>query len=278
MNDPWPVSVSVRVYRRLVRAYPSKFRAVFGDEMVQVFRDLCLRGGKAGLSGVWVRALLDYAVSLVSEYVERGVAMTKSKWIQLSGWGLAVSGFLMMAGFAASTRPAYHPSNAAAWAVDPILNAVDLALILAAMLLMSAGMGGLLARFQDRAGTLGRAGLVFGAAAALVSAAGAAGLELISDSNPWWGLFMGGFLGVNLGLLLFGVACLRRRLFARWNGLPFAVGAVFLVFILISSGLADVEWPGVATVTALLAFALGLGLLGYRLQSEAVERAAVTPA
>lgn len=275
MNDSLSVSLSVRVYRGLLRAYPREFRQEYGEAMIQVFRDLCLQPGKAGLASVWGRVLLDYAVSLVSEQIERGVEMTKTKWIQLSGWGLAVSGFLLMAGFAAASRPDYNPYNAAAWPIDPILNVMGGVLITTAMLLMSAGLAGLLERFREQASMLGRGGLLIGSLAGLVSAIGAVGMGFFQN-GPWWDLFMFGFLGVNLGLALFGVGCLQQRLFARWNGLPLAIGTVFLAFALATMGPIQIEWPGTVGFLVFLAFALGLGLVGYQLLSGLAETSKAT--
>jgi hypothetical protein len=277
MKDPLAVSLSVSVYRGLIRTYPHKFRLEYGEAMVQVFRDLCLQPGKTGLASVWGRALLDYIVSIVSEHMDRGVAMTKTKWIQMSGWGLAASGFLLMAGFAAGSRPNYNPYNAAAWPIDPVLNVADTILMTAAMLLMSAGLVGLHERFQERTSVLGRSGLMLGSVAGLFGAIGAAGLGFF-ESGPWWAWFMMGFLGVNLGLALFGVDCLRQRLFARWNSLPLAIGTVFLAFALASMGPIHIEWPGLVEFILLLAFALGLGLVGYLLQSRPTETPTTTPA
>lgn len=277
MKEPLPVSLSVRVYRGLLRTYPRKFRLEYGEAMIQVFRDLCLQPGKTGLASVWGRALLDFAVTLVSEHMNRGVVMTKTKWIQLSGWGLAASGFLLMAGFAASSRPTYSPYNAAAWPIDPILNVADVILMTVAMLLMSAGLAGLLERFHQQAGLPGRVGLMFGSLTGLVGAAGAAGLRFF-EGGPWWDMFMVGILGVNLGLALFGIDCLRQHLFPRWTGLPLAVGTSTLAFALAAMGPIHVAWPSLVEFIFLLAFALGIGLVGYLLQRETTETAAMTPA
>jgi hypothetical protein len=277
MKAPRSVSLSVRVYRGLLRTYPREFRLEYGEAMIQVFRDLCLQSGKTGLASVWGRALLDFAVTLISEYMNRGVVMTKTKWIQLSGWGLAASGFLLMAAFAASSRPIYSPDNAAAWPIDPILNVADVILMTTAMLLMSAGLAGLLERFQQQAGIPGRVGLMIGSLTGLVGAVGAAGLRFF-EGDLWWNMFMVGILGVNLGLALFGIDCLRQHLFPRWNGLPLAVGTSFLAFALAAMGPIHVAWPSVVEFIFLIAFALGLGLVGYLLQRETTETAAMPPA
>jgi hypothetical protein len=268
MRDPWAVRLSLCLYQWLLGAYPQEFRCEYEDEMAIVFRDLCLQGGTVGLAGVWGRTLPDYVISLVSEHIDRGVEMTKSKWIQISGWGLAASGFLFAAGLAASSRPAYNQYNSAAWAVDPYLNAIDLWIIVLSLLLMCAGFAGMLAHFQDRAGKLGQAGLVMSIIASLVSAVGAIGLGF-HDGSPWWETFSFSFLVANIGLVLFGIACLRNHLFTKWNGLPLVVGGLILAVIIVSLGLFIDTTPDVLMWAVLITFTFGLGMIGYRVTVEA---------
>ena len=268
MNDPKLVSASIWVYRGLMYAFPRGFRQEYGDAMVQLFRDMCLRGGKTSLAAVWGQTLLDYAVTLVSEHVNRGVEMTRSKWIQLSGWGMASSGFLFLLGMMAANRPTYSQYNAASWPIDPFFNSYGTVILAISLLLLAAGMAGLLARFGNQAGVLGKIGLVVGTVSGLASAVGAVGLGIV-DSEPWWSLFFVGFMTVNLGLTLFGISCLRRRLFSRWNGLPLAIGTLLLLFIVASMGFIPWQASNSLINAVIIFFALGMALVGFRLLSEA---------
>ena len=61
-----------RLYRTLLYLYPAEFRAEYGPQLVQHFRD-CLReavrtGGAAALARVWARTCVDFARSLRSEW------------------------------------------------------------------------------------------------------------------------------------------------------------------------------------------------------------------
>jgi hypothetical protein len=47
---------------------------------------------------------------------------------------------------------------------------------------------------------------------------------VIFDSEPWWTMFFLGFTFIFLGLALFGVICLRKRLLSKWNAVPFLTG------------------------------------------------------
>ena len=64
--------LTVRLYRLLLRAYPSAFRRVFGEDMVQLFgdkrRDARLRGRRASLA-LGFRTLHDVAVFAIRERV-----------------------------------------------------------------------------------------------------------------------------------------------------------------------------------------------------------------
>src|SRR5205823_1006275 len=74
-SSPMPESdaVQLRVYRRLLLAYPINFRREYGTQMVQLFRD-CHRavgGGQAfGNSRLWFRTLVDLARAAPAEHLE----------------------------------------------------------------------------------------------------------------------------------------------------------------------------------------------------------------
>jgi membrane protein insertase Oxa1/YidC/SpoIIIJ len=70
-HQSWLLMLSDTAYRRLLVCYPKAFRAAYGDEMSQVFRDQArevYRGrGAAGLLALWVAALRDLAVAAAAE-------------------------------------------------------------------------------------------------------------------------------------------------------------------------------------------------------------------
>lgn len=86
---PDRTSVSERVYRVLLLAYPKEFRREYGARMEQAFRDLYReerRSEAFGLVGLWVRALLDLAATAL---VERSKAM-RLKILAPVGLGLGL--------------------------------------------------------------------------------------------------------------------------------------------------------------------------------------------
>ena len=73
-QQPITESVSVRLYRALLRAYPADFRDHYRTELVQTFRD-CHRAAYArtrfsGLAGLWVHTVFDLVHSASIEHFE----------------------------------------------------------------------------------------------------------------------------------------------------------------------------------------------------------------
>ena len=142
------------------------------------------------------------------------------------------------------------------------------------LLLLLVGLAGLSSRYWSRMAGIGRAGLflsILGVAAALVGYI----LSTQVDASPWWETFFFGLTLVFIGLALFGVSCMRQKLFARWNNLPLLLSLPFPLAVLASLGLNSINGQPVPLPDALifvlyLVPLLGIALIGYRLQSEAV--------
>ena len=71
-SNRW-IESSQRAYARLLKLYPQAHREAYGESMLQVFGDQCreaqaCRGGP-GLLALWLRTLLDLAVSILREHV-----------------------------------------------------------------------------------------------------------------------------------------------------------------------------------------------------------------
>ena len=100
------LSFSHKLYRRLLKAYPTRHRQRFSNEMTQVFGDLCrdiyMERGLIVLLGLWLRTLIDILKTALEERLKEATNMTKEKFIQLSGWALMLGGITFMLGFAAS--------------------------------------------------------------------------------------------------------------------------------------------------------------------------------
>ena len=110
-NEPRSLILSARIYHALLVVYPSEFRQAYGSPMLQVFRDCCRRAlgdaGPAGLLALWARTLLDTVQTAFEEHAQRGVDMSKEKFVKLSGWALVLGGPVVALGGLAATRPEY---------------------------------------------------------------------------------------------------------------------------------------------------------------------------
>lgn len=98
-----------RVYRGLLRLYPTEFRLRFGDEMVQLFgdqmRDARRSRARSGPFGTWLKTLGDLAVTAASEHtrgdrtVAHSLAQSPSMKARTLGILGVVGGLVLLAGF-----------------------------------------------------------------------------------------------------------------------------------------------------------------------------------
>jgi hypothetical protein len=274
----------MRLYQALLILYPSEFRREYGGAMLQVFRDCGNRAlreaGNAGLLHLWIRTMLDTVQTAIEEHAQRGVDMSKSKFVKLSGWAVMLGGLAMVLGWLAGTRPEYDRFNARSLAIDQYANAAAFPLLVMSSILLGVGFIGLLLRYGLAAGSFGQTGLMLGVISGLIGTAGGIGLEIF-DTEPWWSMWFFGMVFQFLGLAFFGIASLRRRYLPRWNGVPILAGIWIPSYVLIGilseqvSG-RWVEMPEVITIFLLLLTLAGLIGLGFLLLSDSrpVGRAA----
>jgi hypothetical protein len=84
------LSVSMRIYRALLVAYPKKFREHYETQMVQVFRDSFKdtyhRNGMSGVIDLWLHTCADLLVTALMERIsERSQYMFSPKVILWGG-------------------------------------------------------------------------------------------------------------------------------------------------------------------------------------------------
>lgn len=275
-NTPRSLILSTRLYQALLAVYPSEFRQAYGGPMLQVFRDCTLKtlreNGTAGLLPLWIRMILDTVQTALDEHIQRGLDMSKSKFVKLSGWAMMLGGLALTLGWLASARPAYDRFNQLSMRIDLYINAAEIPLFVMSALLLSVGFIGLFIRYGRATGSFGRISLGLGAVSGLVSAAGAIGTG-VSGGEPWWGVWFLGMVFQFLGLALFGIANLRQRSLPRWNGLPVFAGMWIPLYVLVGMIIEQgsgrwVELPEAANMILLLLTLAGVAGLGYLLQSD----------
>jgi len=285
-NSPFAnsISVSVRIYRAMLAAYPRKFREHYETHMVQVFRDSFKyeyhRNGKSGVIDLWLHTCADLLVTALMERIsERSQYMFSPKVILWGGLAGVFSGMLwVMVGLA--------PSSGAATFV--------LALVL--------GLGGLAALYSRQAGQSGRLGLA-GFALGIIG-------TVLALAALWWGFTSGrltparvatpeatailniclGLVILGVGLALLGVASLRANTLHRWRGLPLGLGLLNILsamtiwivyYVPLSQGQNPWDpWnPGAYMLPNAVNVLVGLGWmgLGITLAAEAETRITQPP-
>ena len=286
------LSVSVRVYRALLVAYPKKFREHYETQMVQVFRDSFKyeyhRNGISGVIDLWLHTFVDLFVTALMERISEGSQYMFSPKVVLWGGVAGVfSGMLWMMGGLA-------PSSG--WAT------MVLALVL--------GLGGLVSLYSRQGGQGGRLGLA-GFAIGIIG-------TVLALAALWWDstLFSGStyteinsrierepilaarailfttltLVTVGIGLALLGVASLRAKTLPRWRGLPLGLGLLNIImsitgwliyYVPLSQGRNPWDqWPPegyVLNVAALVLLGIGWMGLGTMLATEAEAQVAQPP-
>src|SRR5262245_32547944 len=78
------LAVSDHLFQVMLRLYPQRFRARYGDEMAQVFRDCCrqamARPGGLRLVRLWMHTCFDLAVAAAQEHMQDGESIAMDKF------------------------------------------------------------------------------------------------------------------------------------------------------------------------------------------------------
>jgi hypothetical protein len=311
----WAVGLSVRMYRRLLVAYPWAFRQRYGAHMVQVFRDCCRDAGRAaGAGGIyqfWLMVLSDLAVSALKERRQEGVHMSRTFWIRLGSLAALIGGITgaLLAGLdlALATLQLLDENSSLGLALFPVQVAATRTTPVLWLLFVLA-LVGLQVRGAGRAGVLGWVAITAAVLGAVIIELGNGLVAVIMysqadgcrtplncnyfDPNHYLYLdFMAGLLGSVIfasGMIIYGVAALTRRLLSRHNGLPLVVGVMALLgdaaSVIATSTSSGTDYAGtqkLAIMLAVVALATAVVwvLLGMAMwprgDEEAVVRAAV---
>jgi hypothetical protein len=210
------LSVSVRIYRALLVAYPEKFREHYETQMVQVFRDsfrdAYRHNGIPGVIDLWLHTCTDLLLTALMERISEGSQYMFSPKVILWGGLASLFGglFWILAGL---------PNNSPA--------PLGLALVLG-------GLASLYSRHAGQGGRLGLAGFALGiigtglALAALwwgsTSSRFTAAERDLTVAAPLILIIALGFVILGVGLMLLGVTSLRGTALHRWRGLPLGLG------------------------------------------------------
>jgi uncharacterized membrane protein YgdD (TMEM256/DUF423 family) len=275
------VAFSVRVYKMLLAAYPTRFQQEYGPHMVQVFRDCCLRtirqGEMNGILKLWVVTLLDLLQSVVSEHRQKEIEMKKEmkpQDIRMAGWALILGSVVFSLGIFTG---ALQTNN---WYVMITLVA------LISMPLLAFGLLGLRRQYGDQAGGFGKnillIGAVLGSLMSVIGYFGEAGLFGRGYDSSWVLMIFAGPMMLFACLALFGVVALFKKPLPRWNILPILAGLWFPIRIGmgIITALLTGDWPAddtlsIADAVFITLQGVSLVALGYVLKSDVPEESVV---
>ena len=219
------LSVSVRIYRALLVAYPKGFRDHYETHMVQVFRDSFRHAyhhnGTSGVIDLWLHTCADLLVTALMERIaERSHYMFSPRIILWGGLASVFGGlFWILTGL--SNSPA--------------------ALVLALVL----GLGGLVGLYSRQAGQGGRLGLagftlgIIGTVLSLAVLSWAFTSGLVANMKrdpasvaPWAFIFPLALVISGIGLTLLGLASWRAKTLHIWRGLPLGLGLLSIIYSL----------------------------------------------
>lgn len=274
------------LYSALLYLYPRRFRAAYGQQMRQTFRDACRLAYRQkrvrGVLALWPPTLLDMLKSALEERAQQGeMTMFKARLVTLAGPLTMLVGILWLTACVGD-----FVFRLGAEGNEAFLGLVAIPFFLSFVPLLFAVIG-IRLRFHLVAGSVGRIGLA-------LSVAGGAGVMvsvltniLLSGLVPeagshLWANYAAVFsvLSVRVGFILFGVDVQRYRLLPRWNLLPLLLGLTVVLSL-------PLEWFGVpaflpaAWATPYLHFAVsgvcwllfGMTMLG---QGRATQAAAAS--
>jgi hypothetical protein len=301
--------LSVRIYRRLLVAYPQPFRREYGEHMTQVFRDCCREAaatkGIAGLLRYWLIATSDLIVNALEEHRQKELAMTRTRWIRLGSLAAIIGGAIatLFAGLGLTITIAQlldensplglalFPVHIVSWGAPALALFFVLALI------------GLQARGASQAGVIGWISITLAIIGMVISGLGngltsgvmysqadACGGPLncnFYDPNGYARMgYMVGLLGsviFAIGMVVYGIVAQRRRILPRGNWLllvvgvmPFLTVAASVIAMLASGGsdYAGTQKVAIMLGVPVLTFAILWILLGVAMRPRGSEDAA----
>lgn len=239
----------------LLRCYPARWRARFGDEFAELLEERPL--GPFDVADVLLGALDAHlhlrGLAAASEHA-KGFAMS----LRIGGYAAIAGGVLWFIGLALASA---FQDNGALFVL--VLGAGTLALLIALV-----GLSAFQARLYPR---LAWAAFILPAVGAIASIIGIAGMAMFGD-HPFvgdlsaWYVWSFGTLALLAGSALFALATLRARALSRRGAAMLAVSSVVVVPIILGVGVFGGVLPEAAapflTALAALAFAGGWVALG----------------
>ncbi|HEU4781928.1 MAG TPA: hypothetical protein VFS83_01180 [Ktedonobacterales bacterium] len=252
---PRTLRLSVWLYRRLLVAYPRPFRREYGAQMVQVFRDCCREAtasdGAVGLLRYWLLAFGDLIVSALAERRREELHMTRTLWIRVGSLAAIIGGGIatIFAGISLiySTNPSLNQHETLGSSMVSVQFVAWVAPALALLFVLA--LIGVQARGASRARAIGWISITVAVIGMIISSLGSGLTSALMYSqadtcnsalncnvyDPSGYLMMGNMVGLlgtvisAIGMVIYGIIALRRRVLPRGNWLLLAVGITGLL-------------------------------------------------
>jgi hypothetical protein len=263
-QSPKLLTLSERAYRTLLILYPADFRDEYGQQMVQVFRDVCRdvyrHGGANELANWWATAVFDLVQAVIAERRKVNLIMSQAKFIQWTGWLFILGGTF----FAVSSIGQLQPTSSN---VFDGVHQLSLYALVPGMVLIMLGLFGVWLRYKVDMHLFGKISLIAALIGAVIMSFG--WLFTLTAGNGYWNVFMIGWLIQLMGQSVFGGFATTTHLLPKWN-FALLIGSGFpltVVVLVLSSQTAasSVNWVAFAI---LLLIGIGWLMTGWALNSQ----------
>ena len=254
---------SERVYRVLLMLYPADFRNEYGQQMVQIFRDVCLdvyrQGGLGELANWWAATLFDLVQTVITEHRKAGFMMSQTKFIQWSGWLFILGGIFFVVSSISQLQPVSSMTSS--------MSQLSLYALVPGMALIMFGLLGIFLRFKADMEVFGKLSLLTTLIGATIMSFG--WLFTLSLGNGFWIVFMAGWLIQLGGQSVFGGFAVTTHLLPKWNfALLIGSGFPLSVAVLVLSNQQSTFGANWAAFAILLLIGVGWLLTGWALNSQ----------
>ena len=261
------LTLCIRLYRFLLRAYPAPFRREFGREMALVFRD-DLRAtahdrGAAALCRLWLLTFFDLLKTALAEHVWEAFHMPLEKLTRWSGPAAAIGGPLYFLG----VIWIFGLDDGAG---ESVFRGV--ALFLSTMLLLGLAIYGLHRRLSCT--TQGANRLAFGLAIGGLFVY-STGLSVLFLFPRWetiiYGIWPPGTVLMSVGLAGMGLTTLSRQALDRLSFTPLLIACCMAIMVTIAATEFSRN-PAYSILNPLLLSVMTLYALGWLLLGVALWR------
>jgi hypothetical protein len=232
--------------------------------MAQLFadcsREAASQGSAAALLELWTSTLLDVFKTALEEHTKEFLHMNKERSIRTAGWALMLgTALFIVVLLLGGGQTSYDDPLGGS---DALYEYASLGGGTLAMLSFAAGAWLLRSSYVAVLGSSAQNALVWASLAGVVSAVGAFMLGLQIELNGWaWGLFFIGMLAYMLGLGVFGLGAMRKKLLPGFStmlafgGLTLPALAAVSILLEIITGKDYVWGSTLLNVVMLLTFA-----------------------